>query len=326
MISPIPTAIAFEPINLCNAKCFCCPYTEYSKDKSYTSQKMSVEQITELMNDFGRITKKYNLPEWSTTVMPWRYSDPLVNPNLRTVFSLANKHKIRVNLTTNAVSFVKRQCDIIQRYIHCMSDPIFVSIIGYTEEEVWDQMKLRKQKVIKSLIYLRDNYPQISKLLKVTLKNKNQTKRPSQELIKYYQSLVLGFVKPKTNWMSNRLGKGDGVWMQKFNWKLSPNQFVKGCRLTPDKILNRLELLVNGNAVLCCEFTYHQRDYGNVFDIGIEGVWKNLTKEHELIYDTQWSEKKKELICNDCSRIRFDSDIPVVNRFQSKFYQKYGFK
>ena len=40
---PIPTFIAFEPINLCNAKCFCCPYTTLSEDKEYHGKKMSRE-------------------------------------------------------------------------------------------------------------------------------------------------------------------------------------------------------------------------------------------------------------------------------------------
>ena len=77
-------------------------------------------------------------------------------------------------------------------------------------------------------------------------------------------------------------GEGDGLWTKKFNWKPSPEKFVKGCGLTPGKILNRLELLVDGSGVLCCDMTHHQRDYGNVFDIGIEGVWKNLTKGKHL--------------------------------------------
>ena len=37
---PIPTEIAFEPVNLCNAKCFCCPYSWLGEDKNYTSKKI----------------------------------------------------------------------------------------------------------------------------------------------------------------------------------------------------------------------------------------------------------------------------------------------
>ena len=100
LYSPIPTSLAFEPINLCNAKCFCCPYTEFSEDKTFTSQKMSVEQITQLIEDWAGLLKKHNIKPWSVSIIPWRYSDPLLNPHLDTVLQLADKHKINVALTT----------------------------------------------------------------------------------------------------------------------------------------------------------------------------------------------------------------------------------
>ena len=40
---PIPTELSFEPINLCNAKCYCCPYSWLGESKEYRSQKMSRE-------------------------------------------------------------------------------------------------------------------------------------------------------------------------------------------------------------------------------------------------------------------------------------------
>ena len=42
---PLPMSIAFEPINLCNAKCYCCPYTTLSEDKTYHGKRMSRELI-----------------------------------------------------------------------------------------------------------------------------------------------------------------------------------------------------------------------------------------------------------------------------------------
>ena len=42
---PLPTYIAFEPINLCNAKCYCCPYTTLSEDKNYHGKRMTRDQL-----------------------------------------------------------------------------------------------------------------------------------------------------------------------------------------------------------------------------------------------------------------------------------------
>ena len=128
MYSPIPICLAFEPINLCNAQCFCCPYTEFAMDKTFTKQKMSVEQITQLMDDWGNLLRKHNIKPWSVSVLPWRYSDPLLNPHLDTVLQLADKHKTKVSLTTNAISFGKRQCDLLQKYSHTLTK-IFISVV-----------------------------------------------------------------------------------------------------------------------------------------------------------------------------------------------------
>ena len=335
LYSPIPFSIAFEPINLCNAKCFCCPYTEFSDDKTFTSQKMSKEQITQLMDNWASLLKKHNMKPWSASVIPWRYSDPLLNPHLDTVLQLADKHKINVSLTTNAISFGKRQCDSLQKYIHTLTK-IYVSVIGFTEKEVWDQMKVNRKKMFQSLEFVRDNYPDLSKMLDLSVKNRNQSAMVPVETLEEYRKRVLRPGRVRANrmyWMSNRLGKGDDVWTKPIKWKPGPKSFVNGCGLTPGKILNRLELMVSGRAALCCDMSYDRNfpvekvDYGNVFEIGIEGVWANLTKEHQLIYDQKFSEKKLKLICNNCDRSginsmgwTLDDTISRQMKIKQKFY------
>ena len=66
-----------------------------------------------------------------------------------------------------------------------------------------------------------------------------------------------------------------------------------------------MEILVNGQTVLCCDDADGKTNYGNVFDIGIEQAWKNLQKEHRIIYDKKYTQNKKNLICNTCSRGKF---------------------
>ena len=105
---PIPTFIAFEPINLCNAKCFCCPYTTLSEDKSYHGKRMTKEQLKKLLDDYGALIKKYGLKDYSCGINPWRYSDPLVQPDLEYILQLCDQHKIHVGITTNGVSFTKK--------------------------------------------------------------------------------------------------------------------------------------------------------------------------------------------------------------------------
>ena len=53
-----PTELEFEPIQLCNALCFTCPYTFLQESKEYRGKKMSREQIQNLLEQFGDLLIK----------------------------------------------------------------------------------------------------------------------------------------------------------------------------------------------------------------------------------------------------------------------------
>ena len=297
-------SIAFEPINLCNAKCFCCPYTTLSEDKTYRGVKMTREQIGQLLDEYGSLIKKYNVKDYSCSILPWRYSDPLVQPELEYVMSLCDKYKITVGLVTNGVSFTKKQCDILQKYKHLLGN-IHMSVIGFTAEELWDFMKVRKDKTLNSLRFLKENYPSLSEKLRVGIKHKDQNRIPSKEIMQEYQNIILGRIKAKTNWAENRLGDGDGDWTEPFEAPISEKSYMVGCAMGGGRILRQMEILVSGQVVLCCDDADGKTNYGNVFELGIEQTWKNLQKEHKIIYNTKYSNEKKNLICNTCSRGKF---------------------
>ena len=86
------------------------------------------------------------------------------------------------------------------------------------------------------------------------------------------------------------------------------------------KILRRLDVLVDGSAVLCCDDATKQTNFGNVFEIGVEGVWRKLTEYHNLVYSKTYSDRKQNMICNTCSRAKFqwddkwNSDIVKANQ------------
>ena len=304
---PIPTELIFEPINLCNAKCFCCPYSWLGESKEYRSQKMSHEQIKILLNDFASLLKKYKVTPWTALIQPWRYSDPLVCPDLEMIFEIADKNQIQVTLTTNGVSFTEKNCKIIQKYLHTIRQ-INISIIGFNEKEIKEFMGVNWKVTQARLLKVKENYPQISQKMSIGVKHKTQkvSKEQRQEIVNKLCLITLGKVKAKNNWISNRMASGDGKWTESKDFPITEKNFVQGCAMDYGKILRRLEVMVDGTAVLCCDDAEKLTNYGNVFEIGIEKVWQNLRKEHNLIYSKQYSKEKQNLICNTCSRATFE--------------------
>ena len=100
--------------------------------------------------------------------------------------------------------------------------------------------------------FLKENYPDISKLLDVQIKDKTN-RIPHPNIVAEYQAHLVapGRARGQANWISNRLGKGDDVWVNKVKWKPSEKSYVNGCGLTPGKILNRLEVAGRRCVVIC---------------------------------------------------------------------------
>jgi MoaA/NifB/PqqE/SkfB family radical SAM enzyme len=64
-----------------------------------------------------------------------------------------------------------------------------------------------------------------------------------------------------------------------------------------------MEVMVNGDVVLCCDDAERYRVYGNVFESSIEEIWNGpLLEEHKVIYSRQFLAEKQDLICTGCSR------------------------
>ncbi len=304
---PVPTELSFEPINLCNAKCYCCPYAWLGEDADYRGKKMTPEQIEILIEDFANGLKIHRVQEWNAHIQPWRFSDPLVCPSLELILELADRFKINVIITTNGISFTDKNCRILDKYQHLIKK-INISIIGINAEDIKKYMGVNWEVTKKRFLAAKENWPRVSSMMTIGVKDaldrpmSNDTVRG---LRSEYRQYTKGIVKIKRGWLHNRMSQGDGVWTEPKQFSIHEKQFVQGCTMDFGKILRRLEVMVDGTAVLCCDDATQLTNYGNVFEDGIEKIWKRITDEHKLIYDKMYSERKKNLICNTCSRASF---------------------
>jgi hypothetical protein len=144
---------------------------------------------------------------------------------------------------------------------------------------------------------------------------KHKIQRPTREhwapVVEQIQKLTLGKVKKKADWLESRV-EWNGFETDGLDFPISEKQFVQGCTMVMGKILRTLEVLVDGQAVLCCDDATGKTNFGNVFEIGVKGVWKNLGAYHREIFSNKYTESKKNMICNTCSRAKFKWDANLI--------------
>jgi hypothetical protein len=319
-----PTSLCFEPIQLCNAQCSMCPYTTLQHEEGYRGKSMSTDQINSILDQFGYLIKKFKFED-EALIIPYRYSDPLITKNLENIFIKAKKYNYKVQITTNAVSLKKEKVKILNEYRNYLAEKIRISIIGTNQFEVQKYMKIDLNKTIINLKNVSENFPELVSKFEIPIRGCNETKNDSENIKKLIEKINrMGFAAhPVSNWLVNRISGEDT--------KIGEKNFVSGCKLFKYKVLKRMEIMVDGSVVLCCDDAYGHEKYGNVFENNIEKIWNStLYEKHKDIFSEKFEDKKKNLFCNKCSRATFNkrpySNLKAISNFGIKNYIKKSFK
>lgn len=299
---PQPSDMEFEPIQLCNAKCSMCPYTELSQDSDYLGVRMPREKIVELLEGFAEASgsMKADAP---IKINPFRYSDPLVCPDLDIILETAERLNLLVSLTTNGVSFTDAKCELLERYIHVLAPLITISVIGANEEEIKENMALNLTTTLMRLEAMSKRNSPLVPMIRATLKSPVDTEEKVAELygLKARFDAIGVAARVRHKWLVTNRCRGDELVQ-------SDDDFIMGCGLVDHKVLDRLSVNVFGDVVLCCNEAYSKKTYGNVFRQSIEEIWNGrLLEEHELIYGGRYSPEKNDLLCNTCDRAIWSS-------------------
>lgn len=313
---PFPTALAFEPIQLCNASCFCCPYSWLKEDDSYRGNRMTRAQITQLIEAFASVRQTHNY-QGPLTINPFRFSDPLVCPDLDVIFALAETHDLKVVVTTNGVGLNSETIALLNRYRERMNK-ISISFIGCTDAEIKQYMGLNFSKVLLNLDEVANHWPDLCGLFRVTLRVIKDTDEERETLAALQERFVSKGISVKAIhelWMTNRIDAGDFVIGQKP--QILPPQpqtkkrFVAGCGWAGN-LVKRLEVMTDGSVVLCCDDAEKHKVFGNVFEQSIDEIWSGkLRAEHELVLGEHFSKTKSQLICSNCTRAIWSDAKPT---------------
>lgn len=294
-----PTELEFEPIQLCNAKCFCCPYTSLSDSPDYTKQRMSRSQIEHLLVSFHDNLMKYDY-HGVTTINPFRYSDPLICPDLDFILDYSLRNNLKVQITTNARGLNSRTIGLLEKNQKALKSKINISVLGSSEEEVKKNMDISLAYTLKRMSELSQAKSPLVPRILISLRVIDGTPEERLRLESLYREFTSFGVNAeiKSGWIHNRIG-GDRKDQDADN-------YIIGCKLYRNKLLRRLEVMVNGDVVLCDDDAEGRKVFGNVFAQSIDEIWSGKLKtEHENIFSPQFVPAKKNLVCINCSRATY---------------------
>lgn len=303
-----PVEMAFEPHQLCNAACFCCPYTWLSEEGDYTTQRMSRVQIRDLVDAFGDNARRSHGYDGRLTIYPYRFSDPLLCRDLDIVLQSAARNRAHVVITTNGIGLSGRNLELLAEY-HSWIQKVSVSLIGSTRDEVRRFMGLDFDRVMKNVENIKLHHPKVQAILRMGLRETTSAPDERANLESARQEFRDGGVMVKSiraDWITNRVDVAEFSPGQPPSRRQaarpSEHRFVAGCGWARH-LLKRVEVMVDGSVVLCCDDAEKHKVFGNIFSDGVNTIWNGALKsEHLAIMSRRYSAAKNQLICDTCTR------------------------
>lgn len=271
---------------------------------------MSRAQIESLLRDFSSCRIKYGY-EGKLRINPFRYSDPLVCKDLEFILELCRELNIQCAITTNAVSFTDKNVEILDRYYDVLGK-VSISVIGSSTEEVRKLMNVDLERTFRLLTKAVHTAPRLRKKIRVNLRKLSGTLDEAERLeslsIRFEQILKRRPYIRETSWLSSRVSTvavtfpsdSRSQHQDQFKVKQTAEHYVVSC---PKNVLERIEVMCDGDVVLCCDDAEKGKTFGNAFEEGIERIWNGaLLNEHRLMFRSDFVAEKNDLICTTCSR------------------------
>ena len=205
-------------------------------------------------------------------------------------FFLSSKLNFKVRITTNGVSFNSKYSELLSQYINRLSDPISISVIGSTRKKIKDFMNVNLDITLSRLNDVKKNYPKLASKIIVTLSEVDSSNKENEEitiLIKEFEKIGIQ-TRLRKKWINNRIF-GDWKVTAESSNVFTDSNFIKSCNLYKNKLLRRIEVMVDGSVVLCDDDAEGKKKFGNVFIEGIEKIWNSsLLEYHKKIYERNY--------------------------------------
>lgn len=265
-----PYNIVMETSSLCNAKCV---YCAHSKDlPGFFEGNMTMELFRHIMRDVHDFPHKVKLFEM------FGFGEPLCNPNLAEMISIARKEKVveKINFTTNGLLFNKENIDQI---LKAGVDTIRVSLQGLdsqTYEKVCG-VKINFNRYINNLRYLyehRGNCKIRMKIADVSIKDIPDGRKIFENIFgPIADSIFVERIIP----IYDAVDYSDDVYKSAINGRedIQQNQFHKVCQ----RPFYRLRVGADGKVTAACCDTPNDIYLGDINEQSLLDIWNGQKRK-----------------------------------------------
>jgi radical SAM protein with 4Fe4S-binding SPASM domain len=260
----------------CNLKCPCCFVHSIDKnvDKHNLQGTMPLEKVDGILEQ---------VRDFKSLINPYRFSEPLINKEVRRYYSLIKEKGLPLLINTNGLLLDK---DLAQFFVGIKMDAISFSIDAFTKETL---MKVRGtdelDKIKKAVFTMLDArgdlpYPRIG--VSYVLSETNQHEH--DDFVKFWLEYV------------------DVV---RVNRQFDDSNRIRGIEV-PEKrvpcyaIYNKMVIDFKGDVLLCTTDAFVKAKVGNVFENSVKDIWLG-EKLTEFRHYHETGQFDKLPLCRDCN-------------------------
>ena len=275
MNNSYPKRMTLELSDTCNLRCgMCLVHSQKSKSKSPRGLSLS---------DIERIIK--SLGGYKPVIQPTFYGESLLAPEFKEIMTLLKKHGFSIALNTNGTLLDEELCRF---FLKIKLDSINISLDSYYSDTY-------------KAIHGVDKLEYLKRIILYMLKIRGNCLTPR---------IGVSFCRQKCNIDEERkfiFFWGNYVDVVRVN-ALAHNDIpdtyllrkVPQKRVPCSMLYETMSVLYNGDVVICCRDAHRRYHMGNIFNEGIEQLWRNkyFSKIRELHETGRWDEIP---ICSSCN-------------------------
>lgn len=259
-----PYFMVLDTTSFCNLECNCCPTGR--KLNTRTKTTMSLEQISKILNFFGKYLKEIILFNWG---------EPLLNPNIIDVIKTIKKHDIFLSISSNLnVDLTEQKADEL---INSGIDYFICSIDGITQKtyetyrkkgnfnKAFDNLKL----LINSKKKFKTDAPIIEWQFLVFKHNEHEIEQAE----KIAKEIDVDKFNLRAPWCPTEMVST----IDKYNNYIIDNnkQTFKPVDKYCNWLWNAIVINANGSVSPCCSVENEDEDFGNIFTTPFYKLWNN---------------------------------------------------